>query len=31
LLIALPSGGCDIHPSPAGRNLLATAVESVLN
>src|SRR5215510_9783462 len=29
LLIALPSGGCDIHPSPAGRNVLATAVESV--
>lgn len=30
LLIALPTGGCDIHPSPAGRNLLANAVESVL-
>lgn len=30
LLIALPAGGCDVHPSPAGRDLLATAVESVL-
>ncbi len=26
LLIALPSGGCDLHPSPLGRNLLAKAV-----
>jgi len=30
LLIRLPTGGCDIHPSAAGRNLLANAVESVL-
>jgi lysophospholipase L1-like esterase len=30
LLIQLPTGGCDIHPSAAGRNLLANAVESVL-
>lgn len=26
LLIALPTGGCDIHPSPAGRDLLAGAI-----
>lgn len=26
LLIALPAGGCDVHPTPAGRNLLANAV-----
>lgn len=30
LLIRLPAGGCDIHPSAAGRNLLANAVEAVL-
>ena len=26
LLIALPTGGCDIHPTPAGRDLLAGAI-----
>ncbi len=26
LLIVLPTGGCDVHPSPVGRNLLAGAV-----
>ena len=26
LLIALPGGGCDVHPTPAGRDLLAGAV-----
>lgn len=30
LLIRLPTGSCDVHPSPAGRNLLANAVESAL-
>jgi lysophospholipase L1-like esterase len=30
LRIALPSGGCDIHPSEAGRNLLAQAVLGAL-
>jgi hypothetical protein len=29
LLIRLPSGGCDIHPSRLGRMLLARAVEAV--
>jgi GDSL-like Lipase/Acylhydrolase family len=31
LLIPLPSGGCDIHPSPLGRDLLAHAIAAVLN
>jgi lysophospholipase L1-like esterase len=26
LLIVLPTGGCDVHPSPKGRDLLAQAV-----
>ena len=26
LLIPLPTGGCDIHPTPAGRDLLAEAI-----
>ena len=26
LLIPLPSGGCDVHPTPAGRDLLAGAI-----
>ena len=26
LLIALPTGGCDVHPTPLGRDLLAKAV-----
>jgi lysophospholipase L1-like esterase len=26
LLIALPTGGCDVHPTPKGRDLLAGAV-----
>ncbi len=26
LLIVVPSGGCDVHPSPTGRDLLAGAV-----
>lgn len=26
LLIALPSGGCDVHPTPKGRDLLAQAI-----
>lgn len=30
LLIRLPSGDCDIHPSPDGRILLAGAVEAVV-
>jgi lysophospholipase L1-like esterase len=30
LLIKLPTGGCDIHPSPAGRDLLAAAIEQAL-
>lgn len=30
LLIVLPTGGCDIHPSPAGRDLLAAAVYSIV-
>ncbi len=29
LLIRLPTGGCDIHPSRLGRKLLARAVEAV--
>jgi len=29
LLIRLPTGGCDIHPSKLGRELLARAVEAV--
>ena len=31
LLIRLPSGGCDIHPSPLGRDVLAHAIAAVLN
>jgi hypothetical protein len=31
LLIPLPSGGCDIHPSPLGRDLLAHAITAVLD
>ena len=27
LLIKLPDGTCDVHPSPAGRDLLATIIE----
>jgi hypothetical protein len=30
LRIALPAGGCDIHPSESGPNLLAQAVLSAL-
>jgi hypothetical protein len=30
LLIALPSGGCDIHPSVKGRALLAEAIVSTI-
>ena len=30
LLIALPSGGCDIHPSATGRDLLARAIREVV-
>lgn len=26
LLIPLPTGGCDVHPTPAGRDLLAAAI-----
>ncbi len=26
LLIPLPKGGCDVHPTPKGRDLLATAI-----
>lgn len=29
LLIKLPSGGCDLHPTPAGHLLLAQAIEHV--
>jgi len=28
LLIALPTGGCDVHPSPKGRDLLAATVRA---
>jgi len=31
LLIKLPDGSCDVHPSPAGRDLLAKTVIAVLN
>lgn len=31
LLIALPTGGCNIHPSALGHHVLAAAIESVLN
>jgi len=31
LLIRLPTGGCDVHPSVAGRNLLANAVEAAFD
>lgn len=30
LLIGMPDGSCDIHPSPAGAELLADAIQSVL-
>jgi hypothetical protein len=30
LLIKLPDGLCDLHPSPAGRLLLAQAIEKVV-
>jgi len=30
LLIALPAGGCDIHPSPKGRDVLARAIRAVV-
>ena len=30
LRIALPTGGCDIHPSPKGRDLLAQAIISTI-
>jgi len=30
LLIALPGGGCDVHPTPAGRDLLAGAVMNAI-
>jgi lysophospholipase L1-like esterase len=30
LLIALPAGGCDVHPSPAGRAILEQAVLKAL-
>jgi lysophospholipase L1-like esterase len=29
LLIALPSGGCDVHPTAAGHGVLASAVQEV--
>jgi lysophospholipase L1-like esterase len=31
LLISLPSGGCDIHPSPAGAQLLADTLTAAVN
>ena len=30
LLIKLPDGTCNIHPSPAGHQLLAQAIEDVI-
>ena len=30
LLIALPTGGCDVHPTPLGRDLLAGSVVSAI-
>jgi len=30
LLIPLPEGGCDIHPSPKGRAVLVEAFRSAL-
>jgi hypothetical protein len=30
LLIPLPTGGCDIHPSPKGRALLGQAIVSTI-
>ena len=30
LLIKLPDGSCNIHPSPAGHQLLAQAIEDVI-
>jgi len=30
LLIALPGGGCNIHPSPLGHQILAAAVDDVI-
>jgi lysophospholipase L1-like esterase len=31
LLIALPSGGCDVHPSALGHQVLAAAIEDVID
>lgn len=31
LLIKLPTGGCDIHPSMAGQELLAEAIDAVID
>jgi hypothetical protein len=31
LLIVLPTGGCDVHPTPRGRDLLAQAILSSLH
>jgi lysophospholipase L1-like esterase len=31
LLIVLPTGGCDVHPTPKGRDLLAQAILSSLH
>jgi len=31
LLIALPTGGCNIHPSALGHQVLAAAIEGVIN
>jgi len=31
LLIMLPTGGCDVHPTPRGRDLLAQAILSSLH
>jgi lysophospholipase L1-like esterase len=31
LLIALPTGGCNIHPSALGHHVLAAAIEDVIN
>lgn len=30
LLIALPKGGCDVHPTPKGRDLLAAAIVATI-
>jgi lysophospholipase L1-like esterase len=31
LLVALPSGGCNVHPSPKGQLILATAIAQALD